>query len=192
MYQIICEILGNHVKPWMKHKILFKNLFVRPNPFWFVRLLKNVFLQLLIFQMWWSSIIKCKAVVWIILWIINLRHSFVETSSQIKPRCYADGKSTSRSFAIMRHPRTLHFPLWIPPRRKTTLVKLARPLWTRFALPSDSYATTEPLERMAYQLGMRALRQTADLEQLRVPSLGSPRQPALLPHCSLYNIKAPT
>ncbi len=42
------------------------------------------------------------------------------------------------------------FPHRIPPRRKTTLVKLTRPLWTRCALPSDSYAKIEPLEGMAY------------------------------------------
>ncbi len=31
----------------------------------------------------------------------------MEASSQIKPESYADGKSTSRSFSITRHPRTL-------------------------------------------------------------------------------------
>ncbi len=39
----------------------------------------------------------------------------MEASSQIKPGCYADGKSTSSSFSITRDPRTLHFsPLDTP------------------------------------------------------------------------------
>ncbi len=38
-----------------------------------------------------------------------------------------------------------------PPRRNPTLVTLTRPLWRRCALPSDNYAITEHLERMASQ-----------------------------------------
>ncbi len=72
-------------------------------------------------------------------------------SSQIKPESYTDGKSTSRSFSITQHPRTPHSHHCLPPRRKPTPVTLTRPLWRRCALPSDSYAITEPLERTASQ-----------------------------------------
>ncbi len=75
----------------------------------------------------------------------------MDASSQIKPDSYVDGKSTSRNFSITQHTRTPYFHHRIHQLRKTTLVKLTHPLWRRCALPSDSYAITEPLERMASQ-----------------------------------------
>ncbi len=74
-----------------------------------------------------------------------------KATSQIKPESFVDGESTLGSFSITQHPRTLYLHHRIPQRRKTTLVTLTRPLWTRGALPSDSYAVTELLEMMASQ-----------------------------------------
>ncbi len=73
----------------------------------------------------------------------------MKAASHIKPESYVDGMSFSRSFSITQHPRTLHFYHRIHPRRKIILVKLTRPLWRKYALPSDKYAITESLERMA-------------------------------------------
>ncbi len=75
----------------------------------------------------------------------------MEASSKKKPENYVDGERTSRGFSITQHPRSPYCLHRIPPRRKITLVKLTRPLWRRCALPSDSCAITEPLERMSSQ-----------------------------------------
>ncbi len=75
----------------------------------------------------------------------------MEALSQTNSESYADGKSTSRSFSIMQHLRTPQFHHRVPPRQKTALATLTRPLWMRCALPSHSISITEPLERIASQ-----------------------------------------
>ncbi len=75
----------------------------------------------------------------------------IEGLSQTKPDGSVDGKITLRNFSIMQYPRTLPFHRRMPLRWKTSFLKLTHPPWRRFALPIDSYATTETLERMASQ-----------------------------------------